>query len=105
MADFALAHLAVARLGLGQLDEAWKTMADLAERFPRSQALAPTRLRLAEAALAAHQADRAAEQFRLVAGDAVQIGRASQVASDSIERPDGAVAPDSSAGRPGKGAS
>jgi cellulose synthase operon protein C len=69
VADFALAHLAVARLGLGQLDEAWKTMADLAERFPRSRSLAPTRLRLGEAALAAHQAERAAGQFRLVAGD------------------------------------
>ena len=69
VADIALAHLAVARLGLGQLDEAWKTMATLAERFPRSRSLAPTRLRLGEAALAAHQAERAAEQFRLVADD------------------------------------
>ena len=68
VADFALAHLAAAQLGLGQLDEAWKTMADLAERFPHSRSLAPTRLRLGEAALAAHQAERAAEQFRLVAG-------------------------------------
>jgi len=67
VADFALAHLAVARLGLGQADDAWKTMADLAVRFPRSPALSPTRLRLAEAALAAHRADRAVEQFRLVA--------------------------------------
>ena len=69
VADFALAHLAVARLGLGQLDLAWKTMATLADRFPKSRALAPTRLRLGEAALAADQAERAAEQFRLVADD------------------------------------
>jgi cellulose synthase operon protein C len=70
VADFALAHLAVAHLGLGQLDLAWKTMDTIVERFPRSQALAPTRLRLGEAALAAGQAERAAEQFRLVADDA-----------------------------------
>jgi len=70
VADFALAHLTVARLGLGHADDAWKTMATLAGRFPRSQALPPTRLRLAEAALAAHHADRAVEQFRLVAGSA-----------------------------------
>ena len=77
VADFALAHLAVARLGLGQLDDAWKTLASLSARFPRSRSLAPTRLRLAEAALAAHQAERAAEQFRLVAGDATSSTRAS----------------------------
>jgi TolA-binding protein len=67
VADFALAHLATARLALGQVDDAWKSLANLASRFPRSQALAPTRLRLAEAALAAHQPGKAAEQFRLVA--------------------------------------
>ena len=68
VADVALAHLVVARLGLGELESAWKTLATLAERFPQSRSLAPTRLRVAEAALAAHQAERAAEQFRLVAG-------------------------------------
>jgi cellulose synthase operon protein C len=68
VADVALAHLAAARLGLMESEEAWKSLATLAERFPRSKALATTRLRLAEAALAAHQAERAAEQFRLVAG-------------------------------------
>jgi len=66
VAEFALAHLAMARLGLGQLDLAWKALDGLAERFPASRALAPTRLRWAEAALAAHQAQRAAAQFRLV---------------------------------------
>ncbi|MFI5455916.1 MAG: tetratricopeptide repeat protein [Isosphaerales bacterium] len=70
VADFALAQLATARLALGQADDAWITLATLARRFPRSRALAPTRLRLAEAALAAHHAERAVEQFRLVAGGA-----------------------------------
>src|SRR5262249_46568468 len=65
VAEFALAHLAVAQLGVGRVDDAWKTLATLGERFPRSKALPPARLRLAEAALGAHQADRAAEQFRL----------------------------------------
>jgi TolA-binding protein len=68
VADFAIAHLAIARLGLGRLDDAWTNLADLAERFPASKALPATRLRLAEAALAAHRADRGAEQLRLVAG-------------------------------------
>jgi TolA-binding protein len=67
VADFALAHLAVARLGSGQLDLAWKALDDLARKFPQSKALATTRLRLAEAALAEHQSERAAEAFRLVA--------------------------------------
>ena len=68
VADYALAHLAVARLAMGRVDDAWKAMTTLAERFPRSHALAATRLRLAEAELAAHHPARAAEQFRLVAG-------------------------------------
>ena len=68
VAEFALAQLAVAQLGAGRTDDAWKTLATLAERFPGSKALPPARLRLAEAALAAHQADRAVEPFRLVAG-------------------------------------
>jgi cellulose synthase operon protein C len=76
VADFALAHLAMARLGLGQLNEAWKTLGTLSDRFPRSKALPATRLRLAEAALAAHQADRAAEQFRLVARPAPAVNAA-----------------------------
>ena len=67
VADIALAHLVAARLGLTEIDQAWKTMATFAERFPNSKALAPTRLRIAEAALAARDAERAAEQFRLVA--------------------------------------
>ncbi len=67
VADYALAHLAVARLATGRVDDAWKAMTTLAERFPRSHALAATRLRLAEAELATHHPARAAEQFRLVA--------------------------------------
>ncbi len=66
--DFAMAHLAMARLGLGQIGEARKLLASVAERFPRSAALPPARLRLGEAELAAHHAERAAEQFRHVAG-------------------------------------
>jgi cellulose synthase operon protein C len=65
--DFAMAHLASARIGLGQLDEARKLLDMLAERFPRSRAPGPARLRLGEAELAAHHAERAAEQFRLAA--------------------------------------
>ena len=67
VADFAMAHLVMARVGLGQLDAAWKMLATLAEQFPESKSLPPARLRAAEAALGAHQAERAAEQFRLVA--------------------------------------
>ena len=66
MADSALAHLTTAELGLRQTDEAWKTLAQLADRFPGSKTLVPTRLRVAEAALDASQFDHAAEQFQLV---------------------------------------
>ena len=63
-----MAHLVMARLGLGQTDAAWKMLARLAKEFPESKSLPPARLRVAEAALEAHQAERAAEQFKLVAG-------------------------------------
>ena len=71
VADSALAHLAQARLKLGEPDAAARALAQLAERFPESKALAPTRLLLAEAALDAKQHDRAAELFQRVveAGD------------------------------------
>jgi TolA-binding protein len=69
--DVALAQLAAAHLGCGQLDLAWKTLETLARRFPESKALPSTRIRLGEAALLAHQADRAAGQFRLVASTAL----------------------------------
>ena len=65
-----MAHLVIARIGLGQMDAAWKMLADLAREFPDSTSLPPARLRLAEAALLAHQNERAAEQFRLVTGAA-----------------------------------
>jgi TolA-binding protein len=74
VADFALAHLAAARLGAGKLDDAWKALEMLARRYPRSKALAPTRVRLGEAALRAHQGGRAAEQFRLVAASGTTRG-------------------------------
>jgi TolA-binding protein len=67
VADYAWALLAQARLELGQPDAAEKALAQLAARFPRSKALAPTRLRLAEAAVAAKQHDRAAALFTQVA--------------------------------------
>jgi cellulose synthase operon protein C len=69
--DFALAQLTEAQLGLGQPDEAFKTLNELAQRFPKSKALAPTRLRLAEAALATHHAEQAAALFQLVADDPI----------------------------------
>ena len=90
VADIALAHLAAARLGLLEIDEAWKTLATLAERFPKSKSLATTRLRLAEAALAAHQNERAAEQFRLVADGLATTSKPGQPAgakaNDSTEQ-------------------
>jgi len=66
VADSALAHLATAELGLRHPDEAWKTLIQLADSFPRSNTLAPTRLRVAEAALDTSQFARAAEQFQLI---------------------------------------
>jgi cellulose synthase operon protein C len=68
VADVAMAHLAVAQLALDKRDDAGKTVANLAQRFPHTKILGPTRLRLAEAELAAHRADRACEQFQIVAG-------------------------------------
>ena len=66
VADSALAHLATAELGLRHPDEAWKTLIQLADSFPRSKTLAPTRLRVAEAALDAGEFARAAQQFQLI---------------------------------------
>jgi TolA-binding protein len=66
VADSALAHLATAELGLLHPDQARKYLEQLAVRFPHSKALPPTRLRVAEAALAACQPERAAEQFQLL---------------------------------------
>ncbi len=66
VADTALAHLATAELGLQHPDEAWKTLTLLADRFPRSKALPPTRLRVAEAALDAGRLETAAKQFQIV---------------------------------------
>jgi TolA-binding protein len=71
VADVALAHLAAAQVGLRNLDLAWKMLASLTERFPGSHSLTSTRLRLAEAAMTAHEPARAAEQFRLVAASPV----------------------------------
>lgn len=64
VADHALAHETAAHLGLDQRDEAAKALAQLAERFPKSPALQPARLRLAEALAEAGESEKAIEQFR-----------------------------------------
>ena len=69
VAEFAMAHLVTARLALGQSDAAWQMLARLAQDFPQSKSLPPARLRAAETALKAHQAERAVEQFKLIAGN------------------------------------
>ncbi len=68
VAEFALADLVAAHLGAGQTAEADKALALLARQFPAGKTLPRARLRIAEAALAARQYDRAAVQFRLVTG-------------------------------------
>ena len=65
VADFALAHLARARSELGRPDEAFATMGTLSKRFPKSKALPPAWLALAESAMTAKQYDRASEFFLL----------------------------------------
>jgi TolA-binding protein len=66
VAEFALAHLVVARIGTDRWEDAGKALAILADQFPQSKLLPPSRVRLAEAALRAHQPQRALEQLRLV---------------------------------------
>ena len=68
VAEFALADLVAAQLGAGRTEDAGKTLALLARQFPAGKALPRARLRIAEAALAARQFDRAVEQFHLVTG-------------------------------------
>jgi cellulose synthase operon protein C len=87
VADVALAHVVAARLGQNQLDLASKALTELAGRFPRSQSLASTRLRVAEAALAAHQAERAAEQFRLVAAEGTMANEPAKPKGTKPEQP------------------
>ena len=65
VADTAYAHLIHAKVELGELDAAVETLGRLTERFPKSKSVGAGRVRVAEAALAAKQFDRAAEQFRL----------------------------------------
>jgi TolA-binding protein len=92
VADYAMAHLAVAQLGIGRFEDAWQTVIALAERFPRSAALPPTRLRLAETAIANGQGARAAEQFRLILAPVPQAG-------DAAGQPRAAVADPATRGR------
>ena len=67
VADHALARVAQAQSALNRPDEAAATLVKLAERFPASPTLPPSRLRLAEAALLAKDHARAADLFRLAA--------------------------------------
>ena len=79
VADFARAHLVQAYLELGESDKAVNALSELAKRFPKSKALPPSRVRVAEASLTAKQFDRAAEQFQKAAeesADPVLKGRA-----------------------------
>jgi cellulose synthase operon protein C len=76
VADYALFYLIQARLELGDADAAFKALGQLAEKFPKSKTLAPSRVRVAEAALAAKRYDRAAEQFKLATADPAVRGRA-----------------------------
>lgn len=78
VAPFALLYLIKARLELGEADAAAKTLGRLAERFPKSQALAPSRVLVAEAALSAKAYDRAADQFRLATAGAADPSLASR---------------------------
>ena len=66
-AENALAYLAWAKSELGQAEAAGADLKTLADRFPRGKTLAPTRVRLAEAAFAAKSYPAAAELFRPVA--------------------------------------
>ena len=68
VAEFAMAHLVMARLGLGQSMLPGRCWPVWRRSSPTSKSLPPARLRVAEAALEAHEAERAAEQFKLVAG-------------------------------------
>ena len=90
VAEFAMAHLVTAHLGLGETQGAWEMLARLGKEFPDSKSVPPARVRVAEAALAAHQADRAAEQFRLVVGP---VKEGSNAASKNDAKPPEAVAP------------
>jgi TolA-binding protein len=90
VAEFAMAHLVMARIGLGQTDAAWKILANLSKDFPDSTSLPPARLRVAEAAMLDHQAERAEEQFRLVIGPAKP--RQNEAAS-SDRKPSQTIAP------------
>jgi cellulose synthase operon protein C len=80
VADYALAHIVQARLELGDADAAAKVLDHLALKFPKSKALAASRVRLGEWVLARQQYDRAAEQFQRAAAapaaDPAVVGRA-----------------------------
>jgi TolA-binding protein len=64
VAEFAMADLVAAQLGAGHPADADRTLENLARRYPQGKTLPQARLRVAEAALAAKQFDRAAPLFR-----------------------------------------
>ncbi len=66
-AETALAYLAWAKSELGQAEAAAADLKVLAERFPEGKSLAPTRIRLAEAALKTKAYAVAIDDFRPVA--------------------------------------
>ncbi|WP_168222097.1 tetratricopeptide repeat protein [Aquisphaera giovannonii] len=86
VADAALAQLAAAQASTGKLDDAEKSLADLATRFPRSKGLAPTRLRIAEADADAGRDAHAADLFRLILS-----GKASEAGPNSPQEVDPAI--------------
>ncbi|WP_158633311.1 tetratricopeptide repeat protein [Tautonia sociabilis] len=69
VADHALARLALALDAQGRDDEADDALDRLSEGFPSSVVLGPTRLRIAEQAMAEERWDRAESLFRAVAED------------------------------------
>ncbi len=78
VADYALAYLVQSHLVLNEPDAAQKALDRLAEKFPKSKSLAPSRVRVAEAALSAKQYDKAAAQFRKAVGETTDPALASR---------------------------
>ncbi|MHB1558329.1 MAG: tetratricopeptide repeat protein, partial [Isosphaeraceae bacterium] len=85
VAEFALADLVAAQVGVKRLDDAGRALETLARQFPHATTLPGARVRHAEAALAAGQFERAVEQFRLAAGSAGVKPAASRAGAAAIE--------------------
>ena len=76
VADYAWMYLIQARLETGDAEGAWKALGELAGGFPKSKTLSMSRIRVAEAALAGRQLERATEQFTLASVDPAVASRA-----------------------------